>query len=327
MKQKIKQLVTLGAIFLVSAGLIPAHADTYPDKPITVVVPFAPGGGTDVITRIVAQKLSEKLGQTVIVENRAGAGGNIGAALVARAKNDGYTLLAGAIVAHAVNMTLQHGNTGYDLEKDFAPISLLSSMPVTMVVNKSFPAKSLKDFIEYAKKRPGEVTYASAGIGTTQHLAAEFFQQLTGTKMIHVGYKGSGPAITDVISGQVMATFEVGTVAYPHVKTGKLHPIFIADKERSSTLKEVPTANEVGLAGFEVGTIYGFLAPAGTPAPIVNRLNSELAKILKMPDVKQKFEEQGAEPVYTTPAETASRVRGEITRWAKVIKTANMKAQ
>lgn len=322
-------LTVLATATVVTWAARPVHAETadYPSRPITVVVPFAPGGGTDVITRIVAQRLAQRLGQPVVVENRAGAGGNIGAEMVARAKNDGYTILAGAIVAHAVNMTLQKDNVRYNLEKDFAPITYLSSMPVTLVVNNSVPVKSFKEFMEYARSRPGQITYASAGIGTTQHLAGEYFQQLTGTKMLHVGYKGSGPAMTDVISGQVMATFEVGSVVYPHLKTGKLNPLMVAKKERAAAMKEVPAASEIGLQGFEVATIYGLLAPAGTPPAIIDRLNKEVGQILEMPEVRQKFEEQGAEPIYTTPAATSERIRAEVARWATVVKTANMKAQ
>ena len=301
-----------------------AQAQNYPSRPITLIVPFAPGGGTDIITRIVAQHLSERLKQPVVVENKAGAGGNIGADYVARAKNDGYTILAGAVVAHAVNMTLQSATIRYDLTKSFTPISYLSSMPVTLVVNKSLPVKSASEFIEYVKQRPGQIAYASAGVGSTQHLAGEYFQQLTGTKMMHVGYKGSGPAITDVVSGQVPVTFEVGAVVYPQLKSGKLTPLMTARKERTPAMKDVPTASEVGINNFEVATIYGLLAPAGTPAPIIDRLNKEIAQILELQEVKQKFAEQGADPVYTTPAETAERVRSEISRWASVVKTAGM---
>lgn len=327
MKQILPKLLATAAVLTVTASATHAEPNHYPSRPITVVVPFAPGGGTDVITRIVTQRLAQRLGQPVVVENRAGAGGNIGAEMVARAKNDGYTILAGAIVAHAVNMTLLKDKIRYNLEKDFTPISYLSSMPVTLVVNKSVPVKSFKEFVEYAKARPGQVTYASAGVGTTQHLAGEYFQQLTGTKMMHVGYKGSGPAMTDVISGQVMAAFEVGSVVYPHLKTGNLKPLMVARKGRATATKDVPAANELGLNGFEVATIYGLLAPAGTPAPIINRLNEEVRAILEMPEVRQKFEEQGAEPIYTTPGETGERIATEVGRWASVVKSANMEAQ
>lgn len=321
---KRSSLPVLTAVAIALGSIAPALAETYPARAITMIVPFAPGGGTDVIARIVAQQLSERLKQPVVVENRAGAGGNVGADYVARAKNDGYTILAGAVVAHAVNMTLQSKTIRYDLAKSFTPITYLSSMPVTLVVNKSLPVKSAAEFIEYVRQRPGKIAYASAGVGSTQHLAGEYFQQLTGTEMIHVGYKGSGPAIVDVISGQVPVTFEVGAVVYPQLKSGKLTPLMTAGKERSPVMKDVPTAAEVGVKNFEVATIYGLLAPAGTPAPIIERLNREVAQILNMPEIQQKFAEQGAEPVYTTPAETAERVRTEIARWAGVVKTAGM---
>lgn len=326
MKHASFKLQATAVFFALSVGAA-AHAqvENYPTKPITIVVPFAPGGGTDVITRIVGQKLSDNLGQPVIVENRAGAGGNIGAEMVAKAKNDGYTLLAGAIVAHAINMTLQKNTIRYNLQNDFAPISYLSTMPVTLVVGNGLPVKSVQQFIDYVKQNPGKVAYASAGAGTTQHLAGEYFQQLTDTKMLHVGYRGSGPAMTDVLSGQVTAAFEVGAVVYPHLKTGKLRPLMVARKERAPALKDVPAAGEVGLQGFEVATIYGLLAPAGTPTPVITRLNKEVEKILAMPEVRQKFEEQGAEPLYTTPKDTAKRIGEEITRWASVVKSAKMK--
>lgn len=317
--------ILLGAAAIAGSVAV-AHAapSAYPDKPITIVVPYPPGGGTDVATRIVTQHLSERLGQPVVVENRAGAGGNIGAERVARADPDGYTLLAGAIVAHAVNMTLQKDIVRYDLEKDFAPITYMTLMPVTLVVNKTLGIGTYDEFLGYLKQHPKEVTFASAGIGTTQHVAGEYFKQLTGTDMIHVAYKGSAPAITDVISGQVAATFEVGPVAYPHVKSGKLTALMIASKARSSELPDVPTAPEVGLNDFEVGTIYGLLAPAGTSPQIVNRLNEEMKVILAMPDVQQKLKELGAVTTYTTPEETAERIHQEVERWATVIEKAHI---
>ena len=322
----IKVLCRMLAAAAIAGSVALAHAapSAYPDKPITIVVPYPPGGGTDVATRIVTQHLSERLGQPVVVENRAGAGGNIGAERVARADPDGYTLLAGAIVAHAVNMTLQKDIVRYDLEKDFAPITYMTLMPVTLVVNKTLGVATYDEFLAYLNQHPKEVTFASAGIGTTQHVAGEYFKQLTGTHMIHVAYKGSAPAITDVISGQVAATFEVGPVAYPHVKSGKLTALMIASKDRSSELPDVPTAPEVGLNDFEVGTIYGLLAPAGTSPQIVNRLNEEMKVILAMPDVQQKLKELGAVTMYTTPEETAERIHQEVGRWATVIKNAHI---
>jgi tripartite-type tricarboxylate transporter receptor subunit TctC len=327
MKQPFVPVVAAVAVAVCTAMPAQAQVENYPSKPVTIIVPFAPGGGTDIITRIVAQRLSERLKQPVVVENRAGAGGNIGADYVARAKNDGYTILAGAIVAHAVNMTLQSGNIHYDLAKSFAPITYLSSMPVTLVVNKELPVKSAGEFIDYVRRRPGQIAYASAGVGSTQHLAGEYFQQLTGTKMMHIGYKGSGPAMTDVVAGQVPVTFEVGAVVYPQLKSGKLTPLMTARKERTPAMKDVPVASEVGVNGFEVATIYALLAPAGTPTPIIDRLNKEVGQILQLPDVRQKFAEQGADPIYTTPAETAERIRAEIARWATVVKTSGMTVQ
>ena len=320
--------LVLTALPLLGAAVAPAFAaEAYPIRAITVIVPYSPGGGADVVARLVGQKLSERLEQPVVIDNRAGAGGNIGAQLAARAKPDGYTLLGAAFVAHAISMTLQRDTAGYDLAKDFAPIAYTGTVPLTLVVNPSFPAKSVKEFIAYLKAHPGKVTYASAGTGTTQHLAAELFQLMTQTKMLHVPYKGSGPAIIDVIGGQIASTIETGPVVYSHINAGKLRPLMVARKDRAPALPSVPTAGEAGLPGFEAATIYGFLAPAGTPKPIIDRLSGEIAKILVLPDIKEKFQQQGVEPTFTAPDETARRMHAEIAKWAKVIKEANIKVE
>jgi tripartite-type tricarboxylate transporter receptor subunit TctC len=321
--------IRLASLFLLSvAGAVcaPAWAQAYPTRVVTMIVPYPPGGATDVIGRVVAQKLSDALGQQVVVENKGGAGGNLGARAAAVAKNDGYTLLMGAVTAHSIAQTLQADTAGYNLERDFAPISMLGNVPLILVVNPAVPAKNLQEFIALAKAKPGDLTVSSAGNGTTQHLGSELFKLMTKTEMVHVPYKGSGPSITDLIGGQVKATFETGPAALGQVKGGKLRALAVASRTRSELLPDVPTAAEAGLEGFEVSATYGLLAPAGTPKEIVDRLNAEAKKILAMPDVKAKLLEQGVDPMYTTPEQTRAHIRGEIDKWARVIKAANVKA-
>jgi tripartite-type tricarboxylate transporter receptor subunit TctC len=316
----------LGTVLL--GGLAhPAHASDYPNRSIKVIVPFAAGGGNDVVGRVVAEKLAERLGRPVIIENRVGAGGNIGAEAVAKAEPDGYTLLAGAFVAHAINMTLQKKVIRYDLDKDFAPISLAGVVPLTLVVHPSMPVKTAQEFITYVNARPGEVTYASAGAGSTQHLAAEMFKLMTKTQMRHVPYKGSAPAVNDLLGGHVNATFETGPVVLSQAQAGLLRPLMVANRQRLPELPDVPTAAEVGLPGFEVATQYGFLAPAGTPQPIVDRLSKEIAEILRLPAVQAKLLQQGALPVSSTPEQTRTLLREEVAKWAKVIDEGGIQAQ
>ena len=299
----------------------------YPNKAVTIVVGFEPGGGTDTTARIVQGPLGELLGQQVVVENRAGAGGNLGAKQAAQAKNDGYTILMGAVTAHSIAQTLTPDTARYSLEKDFAPVSMLGNVPVMLVVNPNVPAKSLKEFVELVKQKPGQVTLSSAGIGTTQHLAAEKFALATGTKILHVPYKGSGPAITDLIGGQIVGTFETGPATMSFLKSGQLRALAIASKSRSSQLPDVPTMAEAGLPNYEVSGTYGILAPAGTPKPIIDRLNAEVKVALASPEVQAQLAEQGVIPTYTTPKETAAFIRAEIAKWAEVIKAGSVKPQ
>jgi tripartite-type tricarboxylate transporter receptor subunit TctC len=318
--------IVLGAVLI--GGLAhAAHATDYPNRTIKVIVPFAAGGGNDAVGRVVAEKLAERLGQPVIIENRVGAGGNIGAEAVAKATPDGYTLLAGAFVAHAINMTLQKSVIRYDLDKDFAPISLAGVVPLTLVVHPSLPVKTAQEFIAYVKANPGEVTYASAGAGSTQHLAAEMFKLMTKTQMRHVPYKGSAPAVNDLLGGHVNATFETGPVVLSQAQAGLLRPLMVANRQRLPELPDVPTAAEVGLPGFEVATQYGFLAPAGTPQPIVDRLSKEIAEILRLPAVQAKLLQQGALPVSSPPEQTRTLLREEVAKWAKVIQEGAIQAQ
>lgn len=319
----------LAALFpLVALALAPllVNAQTYPTRPVTVIVPYPPGGATDVLARVIAQKLADKLGQPFVVDNKVGAGGNLGAKAAAQAKPDGHTLLMGAVTAHSISMTLAPETAGYNIDKDFAPITMVGAVPLMLVVNPSVQAGTLKDFIALVKAKPDGITYASAGNGTTQHLGGELFKLMTKSQMVHVPYKGSAPAVTDVIGGQVNATFETGPAALSYVKAGRLKVLATATHDRMASLPDTPTAAEAGLPGFEVAATYGLLAPAGTPKPIIDKLNAEIGKILEMPEVKAKFQEQGVIPTFMTPAQTTQHILGEVSKWARVIKEANVKA-
>jgi tripartite-type tricarboxylate transporter receptor subunit TctC len=317
------RLATALAALLFAAA--PALAqEPYPTRPLSLVVPYPPGGATDVLARVMAEKLTAAMGQPIVVENKAGAGGNLGARAAAQAKNDGYTLLMGAVTAHSISMTLTPQTAGYDIDKDFAPVTMVGSVPLMIVVNPKVPAASLADFIALARAKPNSLTVASAGNGTTQHLGAELFKLMTRTEMVHVPYKGSGPAVTDVIGGQVDATFETGPAVLAHVRAGRLKALATATRQR--IVPEIPTAAEAGLSGYEVAATYGILAPAGTPKAIVERLNTEIGKAMALPDVKARFEQQGVIPMPMTPEQTTQHIRGEVAKWAQVIKAANVKA-
>ena len=312
-----------------SIGLLPAasFAQAYPTKPVTVVVPYPPGGATDIIGRVLAQKLSENLKQQFVVDNRSGAGGNIGAQAVASAKPDGYTILMGAMTSHSINATLQKDTAHFDLEKDFAPIAIVGTVPLVLVVNPTVPATSLKEFVALAKAKPGDMTYASAGNGSPQHLTGEQFKLATKTDMVHIPYKGSGPAMIDLMGGQVKSMIETVPAAVSFIKTGKIRALMVTTRKRVESLPDVPTAAEAGMPGFEASSMFGMAAPAKTPKEVVDRLNAELAKILQLPDVKAKLLEQGVYATHTTPAEAAKRIHDEVAMWAKVIKDANVKVE
>lgn len=303
-----------------------ASAAGYPEKPITLVVPYPPGGATDIIGRVVAQKLGGALGQTVVIDNRGGAGGNIGAAAVAKAAPDGYTLLMGALTSHSIMATLEKKTIKYDLEKDFAPITMVGSVPLVFVVHPSVPAQNLQQLIAFGKSKPGYLTYASSGAGAPQRLAAELFKRMAGLDILHVPYKGSGPAMVDLVGGQVLMMVETVPAALSFITAGKLRALAVSTSQRIPMLPDVPTATEAGLPGFDVSSMFGVLAPAGTPEPIVNRLNMELVKILQMPDVKEQLLKQGAFALSTSPEQTKARIHKEMTQWAKVIQDANIQA-
>ena len=328
-RRQLLQQLTLGSMgsmgSLLVAGTSQVHAQDYPAKPIRLVVPYPPGGATDVIGRIMALKLTAALGQSVVVDNRIGATGNIGAALVAKAAPDGYTLLMGALTSHAINAALYGAAVPYDIEKSFAPIAIVGTVPLVFVVNPSVKANSLAELIALAKANPGMLTYASSGNGSPQHLAGELFQRMAGIKMLHVPYKGSGPAMVDLIGGQVLVMIETAPAAQAHIKAGKLRALAAASAQRISTLPDVPTAEQAGLKGFEVSSMFGIVAPADTPATIVARLNAALKDILAQPDVKATLLAQGANATYTTPEEAALAIHNESSRWSKLIREGNIK--
>jgi tripartite-type tricarboxylate transporter receptor subunit TctC len=301
-----------------------AGAQDYPRKPVRLIVPFAAGGGNDTVARAFAQQLSAGFAQQVYVDNRAGAGGVIGAELAAKAPADGYTLFLGGVGSHAVNPNL-HARLPYDPIKDFAPITLIASAPSVLVVHPSVPANSIREFVTLAKARPGKLNYASNGNGSSAHLAAVMYESMAGVDMVHVPYKGLAPALADLLSGEVQLMFSSMVAIVPHIKAGKLRAIAVTGKKRSPLLPEVPTIAESGLPGYEAGSWYGILAPAGTPRDIVMKLNAEIVKALKQPEVRERLASEGAEAIGGTPEEFAAHIKAELTRLGKVIGDARIR--
>lgn len=300
-----------------------AQAQAYPTKPVKLVVPYPPGGPTDIVARLVAQKLSDAMGQQFIVDNRAGAGGNPGAELVARSPADGYTLVV-ATTAHAINPSL-FKNLGYSLSKDFAPVSQLTSGPLVIVANPSLPANNVAELIALAKAKPGELNFASSGNGQSTHLSAELFASMAGVKMKHIPYKGSAPALTDTMGGQTHLMFDTMLSAMPHVKGGKLKALAVTSAARSPVAPDVPTVAESGLPGYEAIAWNGLLAPAGTPPEVLARLSAELKKVLATPEVKDKFEAQGFAASWNSPEDFGRFMTAEVDKWAKVVKVSGAK--
>ena len=302
----------------------PVHAQTYPQKPVRIVVGVPAGGTTDVVARLVGQKLGEQMGQQVVIDNRGGAGGNIGAELVAKAPPDGYMLFLATIGTMAINPSL-YSKMPFDTLRDFAAISQLTSMPQLLVVHPSVPVKNVKELIAYAKSRPGQLTFASGGSGTAIHLAGELFKTMAGVDMVHVAYKGGGPAMTDVIGGQVSLMFDQILTSLPHVQSGRLRGLAVTTANRSPAAPQIPTIAEAALPGYAVTTWHGLLAPAGTPRDIVNRLSSEAARTLQNPDVREKFASQGVDPISSTPEQFAAMMKSELDKWRKVIAVSGTK--
>ena len=309
---------------LLAAFMELAQAQAWPAKPIKWVVPFAPGGTTDILARTVGEKLTLALGPPVIVENKPGAGGGVGADFTAKAAPDGYTIMGGTISTHAINASL-YDKLPYDPVKDFVPITLLARVPNMLVVNPAIPAKNVPELIALLKANPNKFTFASSGNGTSQHLSGELFKTMAGVEMQHIPYKGSPPALQDVVGGQVTMTFDNITTALPLVKAGRLRALAVTTATRSAVAPEVPTLAESALPGFEVGSWQGVFAPAGTPSAIVKRLNTEIVKILNLPDVKEKLAGLGAEPVGNTSEEFGALVKSEVVKWADVVKKSGAK--
>ncbi|MCC6534203.1 MAG: tripartite tricarboxylate transporter substrate binding protein [Burkholderiales bacterium] len=322
-----KQATLAQALAAVVLGCTAATTlgQTYPGKPIRIVVPWPPGGGTDIFARTIGQKVAESIGQQVIVDNRPGATGNIGAQAVAKAPPDGYTLLL-ATITLATSPSL-YKSLGYDPLRDLEPITLIAGVPHLLVVHPSLPAKSVKDLIALAKARPGELNYASAGNGSPFHLAAELFNLLAGVKMNHVPYKGGGPAVVDVIGGQVQVTFANLLAVLPHVQAGKLRALGLTSGSRSNAAPQLPTIAEGGLKGYDFTSWFGMLAPAGTPKDIVHKLNDEIVKALKSAEVAARLTRDGADIVAGTPQEFGRYLKAETAKWAKVIAEAGIRAE
>jgi len=316
-----------GAAIAMAAVPVPAvfAADNWPSKPVTLVVPFASGGTTDIIGRAVGQRLGEALGQPVVVDNRPGAGGTLGGALVARANPDGYTFLL-ATVAHTMAPGI-YKTLPYDFQKDLEPIGMVALTPNVLLVNPSIPARTVQELIAYIKANPGKVNYGSAGIGSTEHLSGELFRAATGTDISHVPYKGGAPMMTDLMAGQIQMAIETSPSANPHVKSGKVRALAVTSAKRSPAYPGVPTVGESGVPGYEVTTWYALMAPHGTPEPIRQRMAAELARVLKQPDVQKRFDEQGVTAGDMTPAQLATFIKAETTKWTKVAKDSGAKAE
>ena len=312
----------VGIFFALVTAL--AHAQTYPTKPIRLVVPFPPGGATDILARDVAQKLTEAWGQSVIVDNRPGAGGNIGSELVAKSAPDGYTLEMGTVGTHAINASL-YAKMPYDHVKDFTPVILVAGVPNVLVVNPAVPANSVAELVAYAKANPGKLNFASSGNGTSIHLSGELFKVMAGVQITHIPYKGSAQALQDLLAGQVQLMFDNLPPSLPQIKAGKLRALAVTSATRAPALPDVPTLAESGLPGFEASSWFGILAPAGTPAPIVAKLNAEVANWLATPEAKEKLLKQGANPAGGTPQDFAKHIAAETAKWAKVVKDSGAK--
>ncbi len=322
MLRALSALVTVAALVL--APVAGAQAPAYPAKPIRLVVPFPPGGATDILARAVAQKLTEAWGQQVLVDNRPGAGGNIGSELVAKAAPDGYTLEMGTVGTHAINASL-YAKMPYDHVKDFVPVILVAGVPNVLVVHPSVPVNTVAELIAYAKANPGKLNFASSGSGTSIHLSGELFKVMAGVQMTHVPYKGSAPAMQDLLGGQVQLMFDNLPPSLPQIKAGKLRALAVTSATRAPALPDTPTVAEAGLPGFEASSWFGILAPAGTPPAIVAKLNAEIARWLATPEAKEKMLALGANAVGGTPEDFARHIAAETAKWAKVVRDSGAK--
>ena len=311
------------ASFLLCLVAGAAGADAYPTRPLRMVVPFTPAGATDVLARMIGDALGKRLGQPIVIENRPGAGANIGARIAASAPADGYTLLMAPTSIYAIAMTL-YKEPGYDVVKDFAPVSSVANALHVLVVNPDVRARSLKELLALARQSPGGLTVASQGTGTVSHLEAVMLEQMAGVQLVHVPYKGSAPAVIDLLGGRVQVMFDSVASTLPHIRADKLRPIGVPSPQRVAVLPEVPTLDEAGLAGYRAESWLGILVPAATPRTVVDRLNRELVAILADPQTRQALVERGFQPQSSTPDQLAQRIRDEIVAWGKVVKAAGV---
>jgi len=317
-------LIRFILVAVAALGAAPVSAQSYPAKPIRMVIGFPPGGGTDILGRIVATRMSESLKQQIIPDNRGGASGQIAAELVAKAPPDGYTVMMAHIAAMSILPSL-YAKLPYDPVRDFAPISLVAISPQLVVAHPSLPVKNIKELIALAKKRPGEIYYASVGNGTVQHLAGELFNLQAGVKMVHVPFKGGGPSAQNLVAGHVQISFDVIPVVINFVKAGRLRPLAVTSEKRTPLMPDVPTVNEGGLKGFDLSTWWGLVAPAGVSKDVIARLHGETVKALRLADVKERYAQNGADPVGNSPEEFAAFIRNERTKYARIAKEANIK--
>jgi len=319
----------LAVVAFAVIALTPAQAQTWPAKAVRIVVPFPPGGTTDIVARSLGVELQRMWQHPVVIENRPGAGGNIGADAVAKSAPDGYTLLMGTVGTHAINAALfaQSGaKMPFDPAKDFVPITLAAGVPNVMVINSKLPVNTVAEFIEYAKARPGQLNMASSGNGTSIHLSCELFKTVTGVYMVHFPYRGSAPAVTDLIAGNMNVMFDNLPSALPHIKSGRLKALAVTSRTRSPALPNVPTIEEAaGLKGFDASSWFGLFAPAGTPRAIVDKIQADVAKALALPEVRERFLAQGADPGGNTPEQFAAFIRAETDKWTRVVKFSNAK--
>ena len=320
--------ILLAALSLLFATLAGAQSSflVYPVKPIHLIVPFPPGGGNDTVARAIAQQVGPDLGQPMVIDNRPGAGGSVGAELAAKAPPDGYTLFLAGVGSHAVNPNV-HAKLSYDPVKDFAPITLLASAPSVLVVTPSLPARTIAEFTAYARANPGKLNYASNGNGSAAQLAAAMYETMAGVKMVHVPYKGIAPAMTDLMGGEVQLMFGTIVALVPHIQAGKLRALAVTSRKRSALLPDVPTLAESGLPDYQAGSWYGIEAPAGTPREIIDRLNGAMVKALKQPEVAKRLGAEGAEVIGSTPEEFGAHIKAELARVGAVVRAAGIRAE
>jgi tripartite-type tricarboxylate transporter receptor subunit TctC len=318
----------LRGLLLAAAVLaIPAaQAQSYPTRPIRLVVPFPPGGSADILGRALAQRVGEGLGQSVVVENRPGAGTAIAAELVAKAAPDGYTLMLGTVSSHAINPAL-NPKLPVDPLRDFTPVAPVASIPFALLVHPSVPARTVPELVGYARSKPGKLDYSSAGSGTSNHLAGELFEAMTGTYMVHIPYRGSAPALQDLIAGRVSVMFDLVLTAAPHVRSGAVRGLAVTGANRSAALPDLPTIAESGIPGYEVSAWFAVFGPAGMPRPVVDRLNAEIARALAAPDLRQRLASQGAETLAGSPDEFAAYLKAEIAKWGKVVRAGGIRPE